>query len=106
MKIKLDIDLENNEGTDSPYWLIIDPRWLPKSEVKNDPEQAVHSVAGMITGPFFSRKEAEMHLQGRHYAFGKDAKVYCCSGYWSYQYKTACRDARIKQVNDEQERPE
>lgn len=25
MKIEIDVDTENNEGTHAPYWLIIDP---------------------------------------------------------------------------------
>jgi hypothetical protein len=101
MKIEIDVDTENNEGTDSPYWLIIDPSWLPKSELKDDPEQAVHTVAGMIKGPFFSRKAAQSFLNATHYNFSKNAKVYCHSGYWSSEYKNACREAEQRQVSDE-----
>lgn len=99
MKIKLDVDLEHNEATDSPYWLIIDPRPLRKSEILDD--CGVSAVASMVTGVFFSRAEAEAHLKSRHYAFGKYAKVWCNSGYWSNQYKMACRNAEQKQVDDE-----
>lgn len=85
-QITLEVDLEKNEMTDSPYWLIIDPRQVFKCDVD--------LIAGMITGPFFSRKEAQDHLEARHYGFSKRAKVYCHSGYWSQQYKDACRKAR------------
>jgi len=101
MKIELDVDLENNEGTDSPYWLIIDPSWLPKSTLKDDPDQALHIVASMINGPFFSREEAQYFLNATNYNFSKNAKVYCHSGYSSHKYKMACRNAELKQANDE-----
>lgn len=71
------------EGTESPYWLILDP----KQNMSCD----IHNLASQITGPFFSRKDAEGHLTSRRYAFSKRAKVYCHSGYWSLKYKMLCR---------------
>jgi hypothetical protein len=53
----------------------------------------VHQAAGMITGPFFSRAEAEEELQARRYAYGERACVYCLSGYHARQYRTAYRAA-------------
>jgi hypothetical protein len=82
MKIELEIS-EDHEGTESPYWLILDPHQMLALNV-ND-------LASMITGPFFSRKEAQDHLEARSYNFSEHAKVYCHSGYWSHQYKEACR---------------
>jgi len=73
----------NNESTDSPYWLILDP----KQNMRCD----IHELAGQITGPFFCRKDAELHLKIRRYAFSKMAKVYCLSGYWSEKYKKLWR---------------
>lgn len=83
MQITLDVDLENCEMTESPYWLIIDPKQMLRPDV--------YAVAGMVTGPFFSRKSAQDHLENRRYAFSKHAVVFCHSGYWSSQYKDACR---------------
>ena len=76
---------EANEGMDSPWWVIIDPCQMMKPDF--------HTVAQMVTGPFFSRDEAEGHLNGRRYAFSSRAVVYCMTGYWSHQYKMACRAA-------------
>jgi len=87
LKITLKVS-EETESTDSPWWMIIDPR--QNFRVNN---QAIHDINGMITGPFFSRKEAQTHLENRHYAFSKNARVYCASGYGSDQYKTAYRNA-------------
>ena len=67
-----------NEGTSAPYWLIIDPRQSFSCDV--------HEIASMISGPFFSRKDAELYLKGRRYRFGKYAKVYCHSGHYSKKY--------------------
>ena len=80
MSFKIEIEVsEENEGTDSPWWVIVDP----KQNMKLDPEW----TAEMITGPFFSRKEAEDHLRARRYAFSHRAIVYCKSGYHANQYK-------------------
>ena len=83
--IQLEVS-ELNEGTESPYWLIIDPRQMMSPDC--------HTVASMITGPFFSREEAQTHLSNRRYAFGENAVVYCHSGHWSYQYKNALRKSK------------
>jgi len=93
-KISLEVDLENNEGTDSPWWLIIDPK--QNFDVN---ERGVHSIAGMITGPFFSRFSAQSHLDSRRHAFSKNAKVYCHSGYYSFEYKNALQLPDIKVDN-------
>ena len=87
-EITLEVDLEHPEGTDSPWWIIIDPRQNFKVD-----NQALHDISSMITGPFFSREAGEGHLEGRRYAFSKNAKVFCCSGYRSIHYKDACRNA-------------
>ncbi len=91
VKITVTVDLENNESTESPYWLIIDPRQNFKVDCRG-----IHNIASMVTGPFFSRADAETHLKARRYAFSKNAKVFCHSGYRSMKYKKACRDAMEK----------
>jgi hypothetical protein len=88
-EIKLQVDLENPEATDSPWWIIIDPRQNFKTD-----NQSIHYIASMLTGPFFSRQEGEDHLTARRHAFSINARVYCCSGYQSLQYKEACREAK------------
>ena len=80
MKAEIEVS-EKNEGTRSPYWLIIDPKqnfWTNN--------EGLHWIAGMITGLFFSREEAEDYLKRRRYNFSKNAKVYCHSGHHGEQY--------------------
>ena len=85
--MKIELELSNNcEATESPYWLILGP--------EQNMRVSVHCLAGQITGPFFSRKEAEGFLKATRYNFSHRAVVYCHSGYHSEQYKNACRKAR------------
>lgn len=99
----------DNESTDSPYWLIIDPGPI-RSRVEDytDDDGKVHqfdpnehmeglldAITSCITGPYFSREDAENHLSGRHYEFSKDAYVYCHSGYWSPKWKALCREIGV-----------
>lgn len=79
-RITLDVS-NDNEITSEPWWLIIDPRQMMSPDV--------HTVASMITGPFFSREEANTNLNARRYAFSDKARVYCHSGCWSSKYKQA-----------------
>lgn len=76
---------EENEITDAPYWLIIDPEQMMKPSVDH--------VAHMITGLFFSRKEAEEHLEARRHAFSSKAVVYCHSGHAANQWREAWHTA-------------
>ena len=84
MKITLEVS-ENNECTAEPWWVIVDPH--------QNMECNVDMAAGDITGPFFSREEAESTLRATHYNYSKRACVYCKSGYYTRQYKAACRKA-------------
>lgn len=93
MKITLEVS-DLNEGTDSPWWIIVNPKMMMSGP---------HCIPDMITGPFFSRESAEQHLSSRRYAFGKNAYVYCCSGYWSGEYKEAYREAENKSKESENE---
>lgn len=88
MKITLEVS-EKDECTDSPWWIIIDPRQIMRTD-----KEACYAIASMITGPFFSREDAQNYLDGRRYAFGKNAVVYCHRGYHSEQYKKAIREAQ------------
>mgnify|MGYP003452462006 FL=1 len=54
-------------------------------------------LARMITGPFFSRKEAESALAGRRYDYSKRAVVYCKSGWNSDSYKRAIEEAATRE---------
>lgn len=84
MKIQVEVS-EEHEGTESPWWAIVDPN--------QNMSMDLGMAAAQITGPFFSRESAEGHLKARRYAFGARAAVWCFSGYWSVQYKEACREA-------------
>ena len=77
----------DNEATESPYWLVLDPQQNMSCDV--------HVLAGQITGPFFSREDAEEYLQRRRYDYSDRAVVYCCSGYYSQKYKDFCRSLKI-----------
>lgn len=84
MKIEIEIT-GDNEGTDSPWWAIVDPQQNMRKKLS--------TAAFQITGPYFSRKEAEDFLAATRYNFSKRAGVWCFSGYHSYKYKMACRKA-------------
>ena len=77
----------DNEATESPYWLILDP---PQNMRCNINEMAVG-----ISGPFFCREDAEDFLAATRYNFSSRARVYCCSGYHSAKYKRLCRSLKI-----------
>lgn len=72
------------EGTESPWWVIIDPRQMMRINVDE--------VAGMVTGPFLSRAAAQAELDNRRYAYGKHAVVYCMSGYRSRSWRALCEE--------------
>lgn len=95
----------NNEGTESPYWLIVDPRHIINYLMWQDGDETIYAdlceeniercaeyIPNCITGPFFCREDAEGHLKMRGYEFSKSAYVYCFSGYWSQKYKNLCRE--------------
>lgn len=102
----------DNEGTESPYWVLIDPAPIRDSvttyvnedtgkKYSFDGDDAEH-VAGLLrrltgcfTGPFFSRQDAEAYLSARSYEYSTEAYVYCFSGYWSQKYKSFCRSLEL-----------
>lgn len=91
MKIEIDVDTINNDCTSHPYWLILDPEQNLRCDV--------NILAGQITGPFFSRKEATAYFEATRYRYGKKARVYGCSGYNTNQYKYALDSAEEKEKN-------
>ncbi len=91
----------DNEATAAPYWLIIDPEQL--GLMWKDGEENIFAsldeenckrienlITSCITGPFFSRADADDYLKSRPYAFGDKAFVYCHSGHASRKYLTFC----------------
>ena len=80
MKIEIEVS-EECECTRSPWWMIIDTRQNFRTD-----REASHNISAMITGPFFSREEAELVLDRRRYNFGKGAVVFCASGVDTIQY--------------------
>lgn len=91
MIVAIDVDCENNESTSSPWWVVIDPR---RNHSKR--AEAAHNIAGMVTGPFFSRDAAQGYLDGHRYNFGPGAVVFCMSGCYSKQYSDAIKSAKGK----------
>ena len=77
MKIEISVS-EEHEATAAPYWLILNPR--------QNMSRDVFMLASQITGPFFSRQEAEDVLQSSRYNYGPNAVVFCLSGCHSIQY--------------------
>ena len=88
IKIQLEIS-DRNECTAAPWWAVLDPR-RHKMLRRGD----VHGLAGMITGPFFSREEAQEYLDGNKHNHSDKALVYCLSGWNSGQYAEALKLAQ------------
>ena len=106
MKIEIELS-EKNEGTDSPYWIIIDPSLIhqrlegtAKHGEVPDRDYIVGLIASSIEGPYFSREEAENYLRQRHYEYSRDTTVWCASGYWSRKYKDAIRESRNREMSE------
>lgn len=76
-----------NEMTRAPYWLIIDPLPVDKPSYLE--------VSQMVTGPFFSREDAQQYLNDNQHNYGDKAVVFCKSGYHCRQYDRACGAAGI-----------
>ena len=72
--------------TNAPYWIIIDPRKIPKKE----PGQ----IARCITGVFFSRESAQQYLDSHCYNFSDHAIVYGCSGHHNFEYWKAIKNGK------------
>ena len=85
----------DNEATESPYWLIIDPIKIYEHTFMEDGEVGYARIAAAINGPFFCREDAEAHLKATAYNHSPDAIVWCASGYHSQKYKALCRSLRI-----------
>ena len=78
---------DKNESTAAPYWLILDPAQNMTCDI--------YQLAGQITGPFFSREEAETNLSQRSHHYSGRARVFCHSGCYAYQYSSKCREAKV-----------
>ena len=90
MKIEIDVSADN-EGTDSPWWVIVDPKQM----MSPDPFVVMMS---MVTGPFFSRDEASAVLKARRHHYSSRAVVYCASGCDTVQYRNAYRKAELTEA--------
>lgn len=88
MKIEIEIT-GSNEATAYPWWVIVNPTEMRPREDDDSNLIDDTTLAFAITGPFFSRAEAETHLKARHYAFRKDAVVWCLSGHATRVYRDA-----------------
>jgi len=77
----------DNEGTNAPYWLILDPRQNMSCDV--------NVLASQITGIFFSREDAELCLKKRRHHYSERARVYCMSGCYALEYRKLCDELKI-----------
>jgi hypothetical protein len=87
MKIELEVS-DKNEATSAPWWMILDP----SQNMTCDP----HWLASMITGPFFSREEADKVLKERRHHYSIRAVVYCHSGCYTKQYANVYKLAEMQ----------
>lgn len=78
--VSLTFPITDTEATRSPYWLILEPTKMVEPDIDH--------LASMITGPFFSREDAKVHLAVSN-SFSKRAVVYCHSGHSSRLYDRA-----------------
>ena len=85
MKIEIELS-DENECTSAPWWIIVDPRQNFQVD-----DRGVSNIANMITGPFFSREEAESSLEQRRHHYSKNAVVRCHSAYGTIQYASKVR---------------
>ena len=81
----------DNDCTSYPWWGIVSPR---RGLVRKD--EAVAHFAGAITGPFFSRKSAQDHLDARRYRYPDNAAVWCFSGHESWDYREAVDNGKAQ----------
>ena len=98
MKVKGFILSDKNEGTEAPYWVIIN-NW---SQLLS--EKDYDRTASFITGVFFSRESAEEYLQAHRYNFSEHAVIYCMSGYgtdWGKLVKESSQGNSKVEVGDE-----
>ena len=92
MKIEINVS-EKNEGTQAPWWVILNPRQNMTCNV--------HSLANQITGPFFSREEAEIYLHNHRHNYNKRAVVYCMSGWNAIEYNSVWSKAEKNHMKGE-----
>lgn len=92
MPVTLDVSYFN-ESTSSPRWMVLDPHQMMRPDWSQ--------LASMITGPFFSREEAERVLEARRHHYSDRAAVYCASGCYTRQYDKAYRVAAQRRARDD-----
>ena len=86
MKVVIDLS-EQNEGTEAPFWVIIDPSQMMKPDDTSVAMRMVHGI-------WFSREEANEHLMLCRHRYSSRAVVWCMSGHASMQWRNAVREAR------------
>jgi len=70
MQIEIEVS-DENEATASPWWFISDPQQMMRPDH--------YQLASMITGPFFSREEAEAVMKKRRHHYSDRVAVFCAS---------------------------
>jgi len=95
-RVRIEIEVsDKNEATASPWWFISDPRQMMRPDH--------YQLAGMITGPFFSREEAEDVMNKRSHHYSERAAVFCASGCYTHSYDSAYRAAEKRKEADDGE---
>lgn len=93
----LGIEIHDSDCTAFPFWLILIPREF------NGRKPTIHEIGSRIVGVWLSRPAAERHLEGRRYEYGDEARVYCCSGNWSRDWRAVSnamrRPALVEEVS-------
>ena len=74
----------DNEATEIPYWVIIDPK---HQLLTLDTNRCFY----WFTGPFFSRESAQAHLERTKHNHTDKARVWCLSGHESEKYTALYR---------------
>jgi hypothetical protein len=67
------------EATAAPWWMIVNPQQNMRCDLAE--------AAFQITGPYFSREDAEEYLKNAKHNFSGRAQVWCASGCYSKKYE-------------------
>jgi len=91
-KIVIEVS-EKNEGTWCPWWAILDPHQFFRAT-----KEGIYDLASMVTGPYFSREEAQEQLDRRRYDYGPHACVFCFTGCHSGQYQQRLKETKSEEM--------
>lgn len=73
--------IPSTEATAYPFFIIV--------------TRSVNGRLTFLAGVWFTREEAQYHLDAKHYNYPKNALVYCASGHHSREYRFLCEDGSL-----------